>query len=270
MLDRFSFDGDVAIVTGGSRGIGEAIAVALAEAGCDVVPVARSADALAETADRIEATGSDARPVSLDVTNSEGVRELFDDVEAEFGGVDVLVNNAGVNPHFGDSREVDLATWEHIFAVNVRGAFTCAQEFGKRFGTDVDEGGPEDGRTDDTEGEETGSVVNVASVGGVVALPYQTPYTASKHALVGMTKCLAVEWAPDIRVNALAPGYVATALTEGVRGNERIRTDILDSIPQDRFADPEEVAASAVYLASDAAAYVTGEVHLVDGGMAAR
>ena len=102
-----------------------------------------------------------------------------------------------------------------------------------------------------------------------MALPYQTPYTASKHAIVGMTKSMAVEWAPDIRVNAVAPGYVKTAFTKGVRKNEEIREDILDTIPVDRFAEPEEIASSVVYLASDAAAYATGEVHVIDGGIAA-
>jgi NAD(P)-dependent dehydrogenase (short-subunit alcohol dehydrogenase family) len=147
-----------------------------------------------------------------------------------------------------------LETLERIFAVNVTGAFACAKEFARR----VDE---RDG---------SGAIVNVASVGGVVALPYQAPYTASKHALVGLTKCLAVEWAPEIRVNALAPGYVKTDFTAGVRENESIRADILDTIPQDRFAEPEEIAAIATYLASDAAAYLTGEVHVADGGLAAR
>jgi NAD(P)-dependent dehydrogenase (short-subunit alcohol dehydrogenase family) len=252
--DAFRFDGDVAVVTGGSRGIGEEIAVALAEAGADVVPVARSEDALAETAERIEAAGGEALPIPLDVTDADGVVALFDEIESTFGGVDVLVNNAGVNPYFGDSKEIDLETWNHIFAVNVTGAFTCAREFGRHV----------------ADREATGSIVNVSSVGGVVALPYQTPYTASKHAIVGMTKCLAVEWAPAVRVNALAPGYVKTEFTEGVRQNESIREDILADIPQDRFADPEEVATSALYLASDAASYVTGEVHLADGGMAAQ
>jgi len=253
-FDAFTLHDDVAVVTGGSRGIGEEIAVALAEAGADIVVVARSTEALKRTADRIRSTGSEAKAVPLDITDREGVIALFEEVEADFGTVDVLVNNAGVNPYFGESRDIDIDTWERIFSVNVTGAFTCAREFGRLVS---DNGG-------------TGSIVNVSSVGGVVALPYQTPYTASKHALVGMTKCLAVEWAPDIRVNALAPGYVKTDFTQGVRENESIRADILKSIPQDRFAEPEEVAASAVYLASNAASYVTGEVHLADGGMAAR
>lgn len=252
--DKFSLESDVAVVTGGSRGIGEEIAVAMAESGADVVPVARSEGALEETAERIEATGNEALPVQQDVTDREGIVELFDVVEEAFGGADILVNNAGVNPFFGDARGLDMEMWEYIFDVNVTGTFNCAQEFGRRL--DAADG--------------TGSIVNVSSAGSVVALLKQTPYTASKHAIVGMTKSLAVEWAPDIRVNALAPGYVKTKFTEGVRENESIREDILSTIPQDRFAEPEEVAASTVYLVSDAAAYVTGEVHLADGGLTAQ
>ena len=251
--DAFALDGSVAVVTGGSRGLGEATAVALAEAGADVAPVARSEDELAETAARVEATGAAAHPVTLDVTDSAGIVALFDEVADALGPADVLVNNAGMNPFFGDARDLDTETWEQIFAVNLRGAFECARAFGRR--------------VLDRDGE--GALVNVASVGGVRGLPKQVPYVASKHALVGMTKTLAVNWAPDIRVNALAPGYAKTDLTEGVRENESIREDLLTEIPQDRFADPEEIATGVVYLASDAAAYVTGEVHLADGGMAA-
>lgn len=188
------------------------------------------------------------------MTDDAAVEAMFDDVEATLGEVDVLVNNAGTNPFFGNARKLDIETWQQIIEVNVSGAFYCAREFGRR--------------VDDR--DDTGSIVNVASVGGVVALPYQMPYTASKHAMVGMTKGLAVEWAPDIRVNALAPGYVSTEFTKGVRENEDIHEDILETIPVDRFAEPEEIADIAVYLASDAAAYVTGEVHVADGGMAAQ
>jgi NAD(P)-dependent dehydrogenase (short-subunit alcohol dehydrogenase family) len=252
--DAFSLEDRVAVVTGGSRGIGEEIAVGMADAGADVAPVARTEEALEATAERIEATGQAAAPYPLDVTDDVAVEAMFEDVEAALGEVDVLVNNAGTNPFFGSARDLDADTWQKILDVNVTGAFYCAREFGRR----VDDRG------------DTGSIVNVASVGGVVALPYQLPYTASKHAMVGMTKELAVEWAPDIRVNALAPGYVRTEFTKGVRENEDIYEDILETIPVDRFADAEEIADIAVYLASDAAAYVTGEVHVADGGMAAQ
>ena len=107
-------------------------------------------------------------------------------------------------------------------------------------------------------------------MGSLVGLPYQVPYTASKHALAGLTRTLALEWAPRIRVNALAPGYVKTEFTKGVRENDSIREDLLDDIPEDRFADPEEIAPAAVYLASDAASYTTGEIHVADGGMTAK
>lgn len=253
-LERFSLEGSVAVVTGGSRGIGEAIAVEMAEAGATVIPAARSADDLDETVERIESAGGEAIACTMDVTDAESVATAFDRAEAEFGSVDVLVNNAGTNPYFGNARKLDIDTWEHIFAVNATGAFRCAREFARRI--------------DDR--EETGVVVNVASVGGVLGLPYQTPYSASKHAMVGMTRTLAIEWAPDIRVNALAPGYVKTEFTKGVRENESIHEDLLAEIPQDRFAEPEEIAGAAVYLASDAATYATGEIHVVDGGYASK
>lgn len=253
-LERFSLEGSVAVVTGGSRGIGEAIAVEMAEAGATVVPVARSADDLDETVEQIESAGGEAIACTVDVTDAESVAAAFDRAEAEFGSVDVLVNNAGTNPYFGNARKLDIDTWERIFAVNATGAFRCAREFARRI----------------DEREETGVVVNVASVGGVLGLPYQTPYSASKHAMVGMTRTLAIEWAPDIRVNALAPGYVKTEFTKGVRENESIHEDLLAEIPQDRFADPEEIAGAAVYLASDAATYATGEIHVVDGGYASK
>lgn len=253
-LERFSLEGSVAVVTGGSRGIGEAIAVEMAEAGAAVVAAARSADDLDETVEQIESAGGEAIACTMDVTDAESVAAAFDRAEADFGSVDVLVNNAGTNPYFGNARKLDIDTWEHIFAVNATGAFRCAREFARRI----------------DEREETGVVVNVASVGGVLGLPYQTPYSASKHAMVGMTRTLAIEWAPDIRVNALAPGYVKTEFTKGVRENESIHEELLAEIPQDRFADPEEIAGAAVYLASDAATYATGEIHVVDGGYASK
>jgi NAD(P)-dependent dehydrogenase (short-subunit alcohol dehydrogenase family) len=253
-LERFSLDGSVAVVTGGSRGIGEAIAVEMGEAGARVVPAARSADDLEGTVERIESAGGEALACAMDVTDGEDIAGAFDRAEEAFGPVDVLVNNAGTNPYFGNARKLDVDTWERILAVNATGAFRCAREFARR--VDARDG--------------TGAVVNVASIGGVVGLAYQTPYTASKHAMVGMTRTLAVEWAPDIRVNALAPGYVKTELTEGVRENEGIHEEILAEIPQDRFAEPEEIASAAVYLASDAAAYATGDVHVVDGGYVAK
>lgn len=252
-LERFSLDGRVALVTGASRGIGEAIAIEMAAAGASVVALARSEEDLEATVERIEADGGAAIACTADVTYGPQVEAAFDRAADEFGPVDILVNNAGTNPYFGDARDLDIETWEHIMRVNATGTFRCAREFARRI--------------DERDGE--GSIVNVASVGGVVGLPHQAPYTASKHAIVGLTRTLAVEWAPDIRVNALAPGYVKTEFTAGVRDNESIYEEMLTEIPQDRFADPDEIAGAAVYLAGPAASYATGEIHAVDGGYTA-
>lgn len=252
-LDRFDLSGSVALVTGASRGIGEAIAVGFADAGADVAVVARSREALEATADRVRDAGARAVVATADVTDDAAVAAAFETAADELGPVDTLVNNAGVNPYFGRTGELDVETWEHILAVNATGTFRCTRAFGRRV----------------LERDGTGAIVNIGSVGSVRGLPYQAPYTASKHAIAGLTRALAVEWAPDVRVNAIAPGYVKTDLTEGVRENESIREDLLADIPQDRFAEPEEVAGPAVYLASDAASYVTGAVHAVDGGMTA-
>lgn len=253
-LNQFSLDGSVAIVTDGSRGIGEATAVELAECGASVVPVARSEAALNETVDRIRDNGSEATSCVADVTDRAAVTAAFDLAKDKFGSVDILVNNAGTNPFFGDARRLDIETYNQIMTVNVTGAFQCTQEFGERI----------------EDSSQTGVVVNVASIDGVVGLPAQTPYTVSKHAMVGMTRSLAVEWAPEILVNAVAHGYVKTSFTEGVRDNDDIRENLLDQIPQQRFGDPEEIATTVVYLASDAASYCTGEVHVVDGGYVAK
>lgn len=253
-LDAFSLDGSVALVTGASRGIGEAIAVAMAEAGADVAVLARSKDDLHETADRVRDADSNTLAIPADVTDDEQVTDAFDQTVTELGPVDILVNNAGINPYFGRAEDLDIDTWENIIAVNTTGAFRCSRTFGRHvLDHDIE-----------------GAVVNIGSVGSLVGLPYQVPYTASKHALAGLTRTLALEWAPRIRVNALAPGYVKTEFTKGVRENDSIREDLLDDIPEDRFADPEEIAPAAVYLASDAASYTTGEIHVADGGMTAK
>jgi NAD(P)-dependent dehydrogenase (short-subunit alcohol dehydrogenase family) len=251
--DLFDLTDRTAVVTGGTRGIGRAITRGFADLGADVVPTSRSRDDVEAAAADVRDRGGATLVQPTDVTDADAVDDLFRRTVDEFGGVDVLVNNAGVNPAaaMGLPDTLDDDAVDHTVAVNLRGAFTCARAAAPH----LDAGA---------------AVVNVASVGGLVGLPRQHPYVASKHGLVGLTRSLALDWAPDVRVNALAPGYVSTDLTEDLEANDRVRASVVDRTPMARIADPVEIAGPAAFLASDAAAYVTGEVLAVDGGWTAR
>jgi 3-oxoacyl-[acyl-carrier protein] reductase len=254
LIERFGLDDRVAIVTGGGRGIGRAVALGLAEAGATVVSVSRTEAEVEAVAEGIESEGGSALPATVDVTDGEAVSSLAARVERELGGIDVLVNNAGANPQaaLGTPEEVDPEAFADLLAVNLVGAFRCTHAVAPSL---TDRGG---------------SVINVASVGGLIGLPRQHPYVASKHGLVGMTRSVALDWAPDARANVVAPGYVATGLTDDLRGDEELAASIRERTPMGRFADPEEVADTAVFLASDAASFVTGSVLTADGGWTAR
>jgi NAD(P)-dependent dehydrogenase (short-subunit alcohol dehydrogenase family) len=253
--DAFELSGRVAVVTGGTRGIGRGIAEGLAEAGAAVVPTSRTESDVERAVEAIRAKGADSIAVPTDVTDDGDVTTLFERTVDELGGVDVLVNNAGINPAdaLGRPERVEMPGFDRTIDVNLRAAFRCSQA-----------------ASEFLHASDGGSVINVASVGGVVGLPRQHPYVASKHGVVGLTKSMALDWAPDVRVNAIAPGYVATELTEGVRENDSLRRSIIDRTPLERFAEPEELAGPAVFLASDAASFVTGTCLSVDGGWTAR
>jgi NAD(P)-dependent dehydrogenase (short-subunit alcohol dehydrogenase family) len=245
--------GRTAVVTGGSRGIGRAIAVGFADAGANVVPLSRTEAAVERVVEEVRERGVESRVETVDVADRDAVAETFDRVADDLG-VDVVVNNAGINPEdaLGTPSSVTDEGYDRVLDVNLGGAFACARA------------------AEESLRESGGALVNVASVGGLVGLPRQHPYVASKHGLVGLTKSLALDWAPDVRVNCLAPGYVATELTTELRENEDLRRSILERTPLERFADPEEVAGPAVFLASELASYATGATLAVDGGWTAR
>lgn len=254
MTVEIDLSGSTAVVTGGTRGIGLAIAEALARAGADVVPTSRTEEDVRDAVDAVRERGSESIVVTTDVTDRSAVRQLFERTAEELGSVDIVVNNAGINPTTSMGRPEDLEpeAFDAAIDVNLRGAFACTHEAGEYL---LDNGG--------------GSVINVASISGVVGTPRQHSYVASKHGLIGLTKSVALDWAPEVRVNAIAPGYVSTDLTAPIEANEELHSSILADIPVDRFASPEEVADAALFLASDMATYVTGECLVVDGGWTA-
>jgi NAD(P)-dependent dehydrogenase (short-subunit alcohol dehydrogenase family) len=245
-------NGAVALVSGASRGIGRAVAVDLAAAGCDVVVAARSAGALAEVAGEIEALGRAALALPADLSAVESLPGVAEQAFAWRGRVDVLVNAAGVIVRTGP-LEVTPEEWDTVFDVNVRGTFFLTRELGRRM---LAAGG--------------GSIVTITSLAGELPTRAALGYQASKAALIQLTRALAVQWAPTVRVNAVAPGYVRTDLNAGWLADEENLGYVLGNTPLERVGEPPDVAGAVRFLASPAAAYVTGQNLRVDGGWSVR
>ncbi|MGC5165563.1 2-dehydro-3-deoxy-D-gluconate 5-dehydrogenase KduD [Luteimicrobium sp. DT211] len=253
VLDLFRLDGRVAVVTGSSRGLGAGIALALAEAGADVVCVERSADST--TADAVRALGRRAHVVTADLATAspDELAAVVDDAVAAVGRVDILVNNAGTIRR-APAAEHPAGWWDEVLAVNLDAVWHLSQAAGRHM---LARG--------------SGKILNVASMlsfQGGITVP---GYTASKHAVAGLTKALANEWAAHgVNVNAVAPGYMATDNTAALRGDAARAGSISDRIPAGRWGTPADLAGAVVFLASDAAAYVHGAVIPVDGGWLVR
>jgi len=251
--DLFDLTGRVAVVTGGGRGIGRFIAEGLASHGARVVLTGRTQGTLDEAAAALRAKGFDALAQTADVGREDDVMALRDVVLSVCGRLDVLVNNAGVNPIYKGIERTSLDEWRHIVDTNLTGVFLCCKHLG---GVMAERGG--------------GSIVNVSSVGGHVGLRRSVPYCASKGGVELMTRALALDWArKGVRVNTIAPGYFETDLTAGIRDNEALAAPLLAHTPLGRFGRLEDVAGAAVFLASDASAYMTGSSLMVDGGWTA-
>jgi NAD(P)-dependent dehydrogenase (short-subunit alcohol dehydrogenase family) len=245
-------DGSVALVSGASRGIGRAIALDLAAAGYHVVAAARSAGALADVAAEIEALGRSALALPADLAAVASLPGVAEQAFGWRGRLDVLVNAAGVIVRSGP-LEVTPEDWDAVFDVNVRGTFFLTREIGRRM---LEAGG--------------GSIVTVTSLAGEVPTRAALGYQASKAALIQLTRALAVQWAPTVRVNAVAPGYVRTDLNAGWLADEENLGYVLGNTPLGRVGEPPDVASAVRFLASPAAAYVTGQNLRVDGGWSVR
>lgn len=248
MSSDFDLTGKISIVTGAGRGIGRGIAEALARHGAIVVLSGRTKETLDLAADAI---GARARTHVADVTKETEVIALRDAVLARYGKIDVLVNNAGVNPIWKGIEKTSVEEWQEVIETNLTGTFLCCKHIGSAM-------------------ERGGSIINISSVAGHVGLVRSVPYCASKGGVEMMTKGLALDWAKrGVRVNCVAPGYVDTDLTHGLLSHETLGKPFLDHIPMGRFGTAREMGGAVAFLASDAASYVTGQSILVDGGWTA-
>ncbi|WP_035261675.1 SDR family NAD(P)-dependent oxidoreductase [Actibacterium mucosum] len=247
MLD---LSGKNAVVTGGSRGIGLAIATALAEAGARVMITGRSLDSLSKA---LESMPKGTLSYAGDIAEAEAVQALVSHAETALGPVDVLVNNAGVNPYYKPLERTTDQEWNHIVDVNLTGTFLCIRGFGQKM---LDRA--------------HGSIINITSVAAKTGLARTGAYCAAKAGVEALSRSLAKDWgAKGVRVNNVAPGYVKTDLTAGLSANDGLRSMVEDRTPAGRLAEPAEMAGAVVFLASDAASYVTGATIAADGGWTA-
>ncbi len=252
MVD-FSLEGKIALITGGSRGIGEAIAMALAEHGAHCILISRKIEGLQAVREKIEAQGGKADAIACHVGHMDQIENLFTQIEDKFGKLDILINNAATNPYFGELIGAEERAWNKTLEVNLKGPFFLTQHAAKL----MEKGGG-------------GAVVNVSSVVARQPGPMQGIYSITKAALVAMTQAYAKELAgKNIRVNALLPGVVDTKFSEALLTTDWIYDAMMKNVPLNRPAQPDEMAGAVLYLVSDASSYTTGTTIVCDGGMLA-
>jgi NAD(P)-dependent dehydrogenase (short-subunit alcohol dehydrogenase family) len=251
--DIFRLDGKIAVVTGSARGLGKEIALGLSQYGASLV----LADITypEKTAEEVKDTGARCIAVKTDVSNEVEVANLSEEATSEFGRVDILINNAGVTQlTYTPTEELSVEEWDQVMGINLRGTFMCCKYIG---GSMIKTGG--------------GTIVNIASTAGITGVQRAPAYCASKAGVVLLTKSLALEWARHkIRVNAIAPHYLETELTKGLRDSHKVHEALLRQIPMKRFGKTRELIGAVLFLSSDTSSYVTGAVIPVDGGYLAQ
>jgi len=249
ILEQFRLDGQVAIITGASKGIGEAIARAFGQVGAKIVISSRKQEAVDAVVDKFKTEGIEATAIAAHNGKMEELKNLVDKTLEVYGKVDIVVNNAATNPAFGPMVKTEITAFDKIMDVNVKGMFElCKLAY------------PELKKN-------KGRVINISSVNGLRAEPMTGIYSVSKAAAISLTQALAKDWAKDgIRLNAICPGLVKTKISEALWKNEGVAKSIMKLIPMNRAAEPEEMAGLALFLASNASSYTTGGVFVADGG----
>jgi NAD(P)-dependent dehydrogenase (short-subunit alcohol dehydrogenase family) len=252
MVARINLENKVAIVTGASRGIGLAISEAFAEASASVVMCSRKIADIEEAAEGLKKKGLNVVGLACHAGKPEEIKGLVAETIKRFAKIDILVNNAGTNPYFGPLLQTEEGAWKKTFEVNVEGYFVAIREVAAHL---IERGAP-------------GSIISIASVAGLRAAPLQGVYGMTKAAIISMTQTLSRELGhAKIRVNAIAPGLIDTRLASAIVGSDEILGMVMSKTPLGRVGQPEEIASGALFLASDAASYVTGHTLVIDGGM---
>jgi len=271
ILNEFSLRGDVAVVTGGGSGIGKAIALTLAEAEADVTVAARSMDKIEKTAEEIRQMGMRSLAIATDVTSADQIEEMVEKTLFQFGKIDILVNNAGTIIRKGvvplpdiklrgwqlvtePNTKLGESEWHNVIDTNLTGTFLCCRAIGTHMMN-----------------QKKGKIINISSTSADSAAPYYSPYNVSKAGINMLTRSLAIEWAPfNINVNAIGPGWFRTEMTASRFENPELRAQITNSVPMGRVGELREVGLLAVFLASPASDYLTGQTIYLDGGALAQ
>jgi len=249
----FRLDGKVALVTGASKGIGEAMGRGLAEFGAKVVLSSRKQDAVETVAEEFKANGLEATGIAANMGNVDDIQSLVDETVEVYGGLDIIINNAAANPVFGPVQDTDERVFDKIIDVNLKGPFELCK---KAYPIMKQRGG--------------GSIIHISSIGGLKPEAGIGIYSVSKAAIINLTKAMAQDWGADnIRVNAICPGLIKTRFSEALWNDENTLDRFVKGIPLGRIGEPDDIAGLAVYLASAASAYCTGGIYMADGGYAA-